>query len=83
MVGQVRSEAANTLQNGFNSAIGDVNSALGNIPDFRNSATIPIITINTPALSNVSPPDFWSGSLRFAKINVDVPRRRGIGDGRL
>ena len=38
--------------------IGGVNSALGNIPGFGDHSNIPNLTINTSALSNVSPPDF-------------------------
>jgi len=55
--------AANTLQNSLNTVMGGVNSALGGIPGFGDRATIPTITINTSSLSNVSPPDSWSGPL--------------------
>jgi len=54
--------AANTLQNGPNSAIGGVNSAPRNILGVGHRTTIPIITIST-SLSNVFPPDSWSGLL--------------------
>jgi len=63
--------AANTLQNGLNFAIGGVSSALGDIPGLGDRATIPTITINTSFLSNVSPPDSWSGPLN--KLNKKLP----------
>ena len=63
--------AANTLQTTLNSAIGGVNSALGNIPGFGDRANIPTITINTSSLSNVSPPDSWTGPLN--DLNNKLP----------
>ena len=63
--------AANTLQNSLNTAIGGINSALGNIPGFGDRATIPTITINSSSLSNVSPPDSWTGPLN--DLNNKLP----------
>jgi len=63
--------AANTLQNGLNFAIGGVSSALGDIPGLGDRATTPTITINTSFLSNVSPPDSWSGPLN--ELNTKLP----------
>ena len=63
--------AVNTLQTGLNSAIGGVNSALGSIPGFGDRANIPTITIDTSPLSNVSPPDSWSGPLN--DLNNKLP----------
>ena len=61
---------ANTLQNSLNTVIGGVNSALRGIPGSGDRATIPTITINT-SLSNVSPPDSWSGPLN--ELNKKLP----------
>ena len=63
--------AANIFQNGLDSAIGGVSSALGDIPGLGDRATIPIITINTSFVSNVSPPDSWSGPLN--ELNMKLP----------
>ena len=63
--------AANTLQTGLNSLIGGLNSALGAIPGFGDRANIPTISIDTSTLSNVSPPDSWTGPLN--DLNNKLP----------